>query len=190
LVLGEHDEDVDEAVAMFGCDPPRQCRLLTGRSDEGDGCRSPTPTTLHQLSHAASAPAKSSGGRLCNGANIVDNNEPEAEVAITNRKRFEQVIPDLHRLHEKLIASIEQNSQIAVSMVTQAAKAGATTAGDSDIAPAFSRAIAALSAATTDAAAGLPRAADSIKAVADELETFYHEVTGTDDAAAEDVKHE
>jgi hypothetical protein len=121
---------------------------------------------------------------------MVENNEPEAEVAITSRKRFEQVIPDLHRLREKLIASIEQNSQITVSRATEAAKAGATNAGGSDIAPAVSRAIAALSEATTDAAARFPRAADSIKAVADELEAFYHEVTGTDDAAAEDVKQE
>jgi hypothetical protein len=138
-----------------------------------------------------SAPAKSSGGRPCNGANMVENNEPEAEVAIISRKRFGQVISDLHGLRGKLIASIQQNSRIAVStMAAEAAKAGAATAGGPDIAPAFSQAVAALSEATTNAAAGSPGAADSIKAVADELEAFYREVTGADDDAAEDVKHE
>lgn len=119
---------------------------------------------------------------------MTENNEPEAEVTITNRKRFEQVISDLHGLRGKLISSIEQNSRLAASMAVEAAETDATS--DLDVAPACSRAMSTLSEAATDAAAGLSGAADSIKAVASELEAFYREVTGTDDTAAEDVKQE
>jgi hypothetical protein len=135
-----------------------------------------------------SAPKAAVSAEQCNGAGMTKNNEPdEPDVSITNRKAFQQTISDLRGLHEQLTGVQEQGSRLAASIASEAAKSATTT--DSDVAPAFGSAMATLSEATAGAADRLPSAADSIAEVIRELDTFYRDVTGTDDAAAEDVVH-